>query len=266
MVFLPKKRNNIVYGPWKSRRIGYSLGINLNPSIYKTCNFDCVYCEFGETVNKPSSISIDWLNSDYIENVLEIRLERLKKRDWKLDSITFSGNGEPTLHPEIRNLVFETKKLRDKYYPEVPLSILTNSSLIGSKKIFETLKEFDYIFAKLDVGSQKSFRYINRPVFSMKLNKIVKNLCKLQKYTGKVILQTLIFKSSKSDKIDNSNPEESNNLIEKINLISPLCVYVYTVNRYTSEHYVAPANYSLLKSIVCTINTKMGKKSSKVIT
>ena len=73
MVFLPKKTNNIVYGPWKSRRLGYSLGINLNPSIYKTCNFDCVYCEFGETVNKPSSISLDWVISDHIENVLEER-------------------------------------------------------------------------------------------------------------------------------------------------------------------------------------------------
>ena len=212
--------NNIVYGPWKSRRLGYSLGINLNPSIYKTCNFDCVYCEFGETVNKPSSISLNWLNSDHIKNVLQGRLERLKNRDWKLDSITFSGNGEPTLHPEIKSLVIKTKKLRDKYYPEVPLSILTNSSLIGSKKIFDALKEFDYIYAKLDVGSQKSFRYINRPDVRMELKKIVENLHKLQKRTGKVILQTLIFKSSKSDEIDNSNPEETNNLVEKINLIS----------------------------------------------
>ncbi len=109
----PSLFHEIIYGPVKSRRLGNSLGINIIPTNEKICSFDCLYCECGWTQEFTSNNFID---SETFKNILEDHLKQLKDKNINLDSITFSGNGESTLHPEFLSIVKQTISLRDKYF------------------------------------------------------------------------------------------------------------------------------------------------------
>ena len=113
MKLLPLEEG-IIYGPLLSRRLGRSLGINLLPTKYKICSFDCLYCNYGytdlQTLNPPRQ---DFPTTDAVLTAIK---QALQKED-KLDYLTFSGNGEPTLHPEFTTIAAQTKELRDKWHP-----------------------------------------------------------------------------------------------------------------------------------------------------
>ena len=128
---------SLVFGPISSRRLGKSLGINLMPEIGKICSFDCIYCECGWNPEKKNVSRLP--KKEVFEKVLEEKLKELAGTENEPDSITFSGNGEPTLHPDFAEIIDITIRLRDLYAPEAKISVLTNGTMLHKKEIFDAL-------------------------------------------------------------------------------------------------------------------------------
>lgn len=258
--------NVMVYGPVRSRRLGYSLGINVNLGMVKICTFDCAYCQYGPTLDLVSSPDefVDWPDEETLLEEVDKWLQRLSAMNQRLDSITFSGFGEPTLYPRLKEAILDVNKLRNKYYSGVEVDILTNASLIKNKETFEALKEIDSVVAKLDAGRQETFEDVNRPAAAVSsLDEVVESLRRLQHETGKVKLQTLIFKSADPESRDNSSPEEIKLIAEKARVINPVEIQVYTVSRYPSDAFVTPIDEHSLREVTYAINRIMGKECAK---
>jgi wyosine [tRNA(Phe)-imidazoG37] synthetase (radical SAM superfamily) len=234
--------------------------------MVKICTFDCAYCQYGPTIDLISSSDefVDWPDEDLLLEEVDKWLQRLSVLNQRLDSITFSGFGEPTLYPKLKEAIFGIKKLRDKYYPGVEVDILTNASLIKNREIFEALREIDSVIAKLDAGSQETFEDVNRPAAAVSsLDDLVENLRRLQDETGKVKLQTLIFKSTDPENRDNSSPEEIRSIAEKARVINPVEMQIYTVSRYPSDAFVTPIDDQSLNEVTSAINRILGKECAK---
>ena len=120
---------DIVFGPIRSRRLGSSLGVNILPAHGKMCNFDCVYCECGW--NKDGVEDKVYPRYADVAAALETRLSELSEQGVPVDSITFSGNGEPTMNPDFAQIVDATLRLRDRFYPQAKVSVLSNATMIG---------------------------------------------------------------------------------------------------------------------------------------
>ena len=116
--------SEIVFGPVHSRRLGTSLGINLLPYDGKLCSFDCIYCECG--LNKDFRTKTKLPNRENVRLALSDKLNSLKTEGIELDVITFAGNGEPTMHPDFHTIIDDTIELRDRYYPNSKISVLSN--------------------------------------------------------------------------------------------------------------------------------------------
>jgi wyosine [tRNA(Phe)-imidazoG37] synthetase (radical SAM superfamily) len=167
-----------------------------------------------------------------IAEALETRLIQLQAKNDVPDSITFAGNGEPTIHPGFPEIIDDTIKLRDKYFPDSEITVLSNSSMLHKKEVFDALIRVDNNILKLDAGSEVTFRLINRPRSSqLTLEKIVANL---QKFRQKVIIQTLFVRGEVDGvTVDNTTPEEINLWIGHIDRIRPRYVMLYPIERET---------------------------------
>ena len=150
--------DSIVYGPIRSRRLGVSLGVNLMPTTAKLCTFDCVYCECGwnQPVSHPQLPT-----REQVRDALEYQLSTL---DVQPDVITFSGNGEPTLHPDFLGIIQDTCALRDQYCPNAKVSVLSNSTQLGRKDVVEALLLCDNRILKLDSAIDTTMQLIDKPV------------------------------------------------------------------------------------------------------
>ncbi len=221
--------HEIIFGPVRSRRLGHSLGINLLPLKKKFCSFNCIYCECGWT---PEDDGKNTLPKRWeIAEMLEQKLIELKENDLPTDSITFAGNGEPTIHPEFDLIVKDTIALRDKYFPKAVTTVLSNSSMIHQSNIFEALKLVDKNVLKLDAGSQQQFERINLPHKKLQIKDIVENLTKFE---GNLIIQTLFLRGSHNGQIiDNTTEEELTLWLEHLKKIRPQSVMIYPIARKT---------------------------------
>ena len=139
----------MVYGPVRSRRLGVSLGLNLLPPRSKLCNFDCPYCECGFNTDKAPDAR--WPSPDEVGHALRRTLERLPG-DAAPQWITFSGNGEPTLHPRFAVVVDRVLAARDELAPGARVGVLSNGVLAGMPAIRAALLRLDGRFLKLDPG------------------------------------------------------------------------------------------------------------------
>ena len=187
---LPLQKGNI-YGPVKSRRLGSSLGLNLLPRSYKLCSFNCIYCQYG--LNPPQSPDMVSALYDELPTVSAIKkaiLAALASLREKIDYITFSGNGEPTLHPDFPAIVEVVRDIRDRYASHVKLAILSNSTTINKPEMVEALMQLDTPIMKLDAGSEKLYKRINRPAGGVDFNKIVEGLIEFNH--PNLIIQALI--------------------------------------------------------------------------
>lgn len=166
----------MIYGPVDSRRLGRSLGINLLPTGYKLCAFDCIYCQYGRT--KVLTTKAEKGRFPVVEVVLR-KVEEALRQVPDLNYVTFSGNGEPTLHPRFDELVEGVVHLRDKLRPEVKTAILSNSALAWKEEIREALAKLDLRIMKLDAGDPFAWRAINRPAPSLDFETVVAGLKEL---------------------------------------------------------------------------------------
>jgi wyosine [tRNA(Phe)-imidazoG37] synthetase (radical SAM superfamily) len=219
-----------IFGPVHSRRLGISLGINLLPTYYKYCTFNCVYCECGWTEASPAERA-DFLPAATILELLEVRLKELQAEGITPHSFTLAGNGEPTVHPEFEAIVDGTIILRNKYFPQARLSVLSNASMTNLPSVMDSLKKLDNNIQKLDAGTEEMYQRINQPKIPLTLREIVDNL---KKFNGKVTIQTLFLRGDLNGiPIDNTSPEEVGAWLELIKEIKPKRVMLYSIERKT---------------------------------
>ena len=155
-------RETLVFGPIHSRRLGSSLGINLLPERGKLCNFDCIYCECGWNADGLGDRRLP--TAEELREALRAKLTACREAGTPIDSITFSGDGEPTLNPEFPEMVDITLALRDVFFPAAKVSILSNATRIGREAVFEALRKVDNPILKIDAATTELVRRINRPV------------------------------------------------------------------------------------------------------
>lgn len=243
----------IIYGPVRSRRLGLSLGINLLPTGYKLCSFNCLYCQYGwtsrPTLNPTREIK-DLPRPKEVFAALERSLDQIVSQKSRLDSITFSGNGEPTLHPDLAEIVEGAKSLRDQILPQVKLAILSNSSTVGRREVRAALEMLDLRVMKLDAGSEELVRQLNHPVAPFYLGEIVSGLKQLRD----VILQSLFIQG----RVTNADPDSVELWLEKVREIQPVLVQVYTLDRFPPETRIWKVNPVTLQWITRQVHWRAG--------
>lgn len=172
-----------IFGPVPSRRLGFSLGIDIIP--FKTCTLDCVYCQLGRTTNKTVQRK-EYVASD---NILR-EIEEVLKQEKKIDYITFSGSGEPALNSKIGKMIAQLKRLTS-----IPIAILTNGTLLSQPEVEEELMKADLVIPSLDAVSKEIFEKINRPHPSLRINKVISGLDIFScEFKGKVWLEIMVVK------------------------------------------------------------------------
>ena len=227
--------HSTVFGPIHSRRLGTSLGINLLPDDGKVCTFDCVYCEAGYNAQGTGTTGLP--DTERVHRDLEAKLREMKEKGETLDVITFSGNGEPTLHPHFEEVVGIVNSLRDKYFPDAKTSVLTNSTRIFNPKVAEALRLVDNNILKLDSAIDPTMRLIDNPVEdSFNVQRLVEAL---KQFAGQGIIQTMFLRGEHNGRrIDNTTPEEVDALIEAYKAIRPKSVMIYSIDRSTPEEHL----------------------------
>ena len=251
--------DRIIFGPVKSRRLGVSLGINLLPATRKMCNFNCIYCECGWTTDKTADKSA-LPKRDEIYRALERKLSEMKSKKSAPDVITFAGNGEPTLHPDFPAIVDDTIELRNRYFPEARIAVLSNSTTITIPSVKEALLKVDQNILKLDSGFDLTVRVHNQPRVNVKVAELIGNL---RKFNGQLIIQTLFLRGTHNGKsIDNTSKSEIEAWLKAVEMIKPYEVMIYTISRDTPEgSMLEKVPLSELKRIAGMVN-KLGIKTS----
>lgn len=222
--------DDIIFGPVKSRRFGVSLGINLLPSGYKFCTFNCIYCECGWTF-KNNSKNQPLPKRKEIFARLDERLKTMKIDSQTPDNITFAGNGEPTIHPEFAGIIGDVVGLRNQYFPRTEITVLSNATMLQKKSVFEALKKVDNNVLKLDTAVQETFMKLNQPYAGLSLSTIIDNI---KKYKGGQIIQTLFIRGTfNGNFIDNTTENELAAWLDVLKEIVPRYVMVYPIARDT---------------------------------
>jgi len=238
--------NEIVFGPVKSRRLGVSLGINLLPTHYKYCTYNCIYCECGWN-QKPSVEDIRLPGRREVYDALEARLADLKVAGPVPDAITFAGNGEPTIHPEFDSIIEDTRQLRDKWFPDSAIGVLSNASMLHRPKVLEALQNVDMNILKLDAGTDAMFRLINQPPAHLSLDKLLDQFKLLD---GNLIIQSIFFRGKyNGQSIDNTTPVELNAWVDNLLAVKPQYVMVYTIDRETPARELEKVSFDELLAI-----------------
>lgn len=237
---------DIVFGPIKSRRLGTSLGVNVLPTTKKICNFNCVYCECGW--NEDNSVTDKKLHSRaIIREALAKSLKEIKEEGIELNSITFAGNGEPTIHPEFSEIVDDVIEFRNQYHPDAKITVLTNSTNLNKPTVFDALLKIDNPILKLDAGSNEMFKSINRiNTTSTSFQEILSNL---KRFGEKGVIQTLLLRGKHNNEIiDNTSDEEFNLYLEHLQKINPRYVMLYAIDRETPEQNLEKLSLEELES------------------
>ena len=216
-------RETTVFGPIFSRRLGSSLGINLLPQKGKLCNFDCIYCECGWNADGRDDRVLP--TAEDVRKALKDKLEACRAAGTPIDSITFSGDGEPTLNPAFAAIVDLTLSLRDRYYPDAKVSVLSNATQAWREDVFEALRKVDNPILKLDAPTDEGVALVNRPSGRYHVEDVVRTL---ERFEGDFVLQTMFLKGdgfATEDWVDG--------WMDLVRRLKPREVMVYTLDRET---------------------------------
>lgn len=240
-----------IFGPVPSRRLGRSLGIDLVP--YKTCTFDCVYCELGPT----TCLTKERKPFRPVEEICGELDERLRQLRGGVDYITLAGSGEPTLNADIGVLIHRIKQISD-----VPLALLTNSSLLYDPSVRREILGLDLIVPSLDAVSDDAFRRINRPIDGMEIGTIVDGLIRLrEEFLGDIWLEVLVCQDF------NDSQEELSLIKGAAEKIRPEKIQVNTVYRPPAVEEVRAVSETRLKEIESLLgpNARMVSKANLIV-
>ena len=251
-------REETVFGPIRSRRLGSSLGINLLPTRGKICNFDCIYCECGWNADGRDDTVLP--TAAQVLSALEDKLLALMLDGTPVDSITFSGDGEPTLNPEFPRIIDDTLKLRDAYYPSAKVSVLSNATRVHIPEVFEALRKVDNPIMKIDAPTDGLAALINRPAPGYSVSRTVEAL---RRFNGDFILQTMFLKARKRTLdgpapaeywFDSGSPEVLEPWMDIVRTLRPRQVQVYSIDRPTPsqdlERYTVEQMHALVAPLL----------------
>jgi len=214
--------------------------MNLLPTKAKLCTFDCVYCECGFNTVVPHPVLP---TREEVAVALESKLQQLQTEGVTPDVITFSGNGEPTLHPDFRGVIEDTCRLRDRYCPSAKVSVLTNSTQLVREDVVEALMQCDNRILKLDSAITSTMRLIDQPVNPELTSERIIQL--LSRFDGHFTLQTCFLRGEVRNpnparrdsyllgRIDNTTPEELQAWYEAVHRLQPEHIMIYVIDRAT---------------------------------
>lgn len=234
-----------IFGPVHSRRLGISLGINLLPADGKVCTFDCIYCECG--FNKDFRARKPMPTRQEVYLALQEQLQKMKSEGQQPDVLTFAGNGEPTIHPDFPAIIDDTRTLRDRYFPQARISVLSNATRILKPEVFEALKKVDNNILKLDTVDPEYIQRVDRPTGPYDLTALI---AQMKAFDGKVIIQTMFMTGSmEGQDVDNTTDYYVEPWLQTIKEIAPAMVMIYTIDRETPDHDLAKATAAQLDRI-----------------
>jgi len=237
-------REDTVFGPIFSRRLGSSLGINLLPREGKLCNFDCIYCECGWNRDGRGDRSIP--SADDVRAALESKLLACRDAGTPIDSITFSGDGEPTLNPHFAAIVDDTLALRDKFYPAAKVSVLTNATKIWREDVFQALRKVDNPILKLDAPRTELVKMINNPAGDYEVSQVVEDM---KRFEGDFVMQTMFLKAPTF-----CSGDWAAEWMDIVRQLKPREIMVYTIDRPVPmaglEKYTAEEMRSLVQPLI----------------
>ncbi len=223
--------NANIIGPIHSRRLGISLGVNLLPKNGKICSFDCLYCECGWNDDHRGGHFPDAIE---VMNELEEKLQSMHQKGEALDVITFAGNGEPTLHPSFDVVIDKTIALRDRYYPQAKVSVLSNATQIANPKVHAALLKVDNNILKIDGAFDATIHLIDQPVNKSYTVRQVVDAMKT--FKGQLIVQTMFVRGEHNGiKVDNTTSEEVAAWQDLMREIKPHQIMAYSLDRPTPE-------------------------------
>jgi wyosine [tRNA(Phe)-imidazoG37] synthetase (radical SAM superfamily) len=227
------KKPKYVFGPVPSRRLGRSLGVDLVP--YKTCTFDCIYCDLGRTTYK-TTFRKSYVSTEEVQRELELTLLGLDK---KPDYITLSGSGEPTLNQNMGEIIHSIKRVTS-----IPLAVLTNGSLLFIEDVRKDLMEADVVLPSLDAVNPLTFECVNRPHLSLKIDEVISGLIQFcNQYRGQIWLE-IVFCRGFNDEV-----QEISKLKEVIERIQPNRIQLNTPVRPPAEDFAYPLTLKRLEEI-----------------
>ncbi len=238
--------HSTIFGPIHSRRLGTSLGVNLSPADGKVCSFDCLYCEAGFNAQGPGKAGLP--PREEVRRLLDEKLAQMKANGEQLDVITFSGNGEPTMHPDFEGIISDTIELRDKYFPDVKISVLCNSTRLDRDDVVRALRRVDNNILKLDSALTPTLRLIDRPVnpaFTAE-----KAIDEIAQFPGQCTVQTMLVTGMHDGRIvDNTTEAEIEALLEAYKRIKPRDVMIYSIDRKTPEEQLRKVSHEVLEQV-----------------
>jgi len=224
-----------IFGPVPSRRLGRSLGVDLVP--FKTCTYDCIYCQLGQTTNKTVERR-EWVPLD------DVLAELKDKLSAKPDYITLSGSGEPTLYSRLDELIAGIRSMTD-----TPVAVLTNGSLLWQEDVRRQLMDAHLVVPSLDAGQESMFQAVNRPHESISFEQMLEGLIAFrQQYQGQYWLE--VFLLSGHTAIEG----EAQKIIDCVGQIKPDRVQLNTATRPTVEDYAKMVNHKRMMELAGRFN------------
>ncbi len=195
--------DKVIFGPITSRRLGQSLGINLLPVNHKLCNFNCIYCECG--LNEKASGVMP--QREEVTASLKKVLTDTVSNGGTIDTITFAGNGEPTLHPEFNGIIDDTYDLRNEFVPKAKIALLTNATRLQNSDVVKAFAKIDQNICKIDSVLPQTVELLNCPVGEYNIQSVIESLKNLT--LNKPIIQTMFIKGCVNGRaIDNTSTRE----------------------------------------------------------
>ena len=226
----PESKKKHIFGPVPSRRLGRSLGVDLVP--YKTCSYDCVYCQIGRTTDITLKRA-EWVSADAILEELALRL------DSKPDYVTLSGSGEPTLYSRLGELIRRIKRITD-----IPVAVLTNGSLLWRVDVRRDLREADLVVPSLDAGRAETFARVNRPPPGLSYDFMLAGLVAFRDvFQGQYWLEVLLVQGV------NDSDEEIRAIADAAKRIRPDRVQLNTVTRPPAEGSMRPVTKQRIEEL-----------------
>jgi wyosine [tRNA(Phe)-imidazoG37] synthetase (radical SAM superfamily) len=236
--------NSILYGPVQSRRLGRSLGINILPFGVKVCSFNCNYCQLGWTFDVTDEGALDkydWPSAESIASAVEERLAAMKKAGESLDCATFSGNGEPTLHPDFDGVVTEVLAARDRAWPGLTVDILSNGANNDNPRVVGGLNLLDERYMKLDAGTDETFLEMNSPVIPIGIWDIIEGLKRLKD----CVIQSMFTRGRR----DNTGEAAVRMWCNAVSQVAPKKIQIYTIARAPADARIEAVDRDTLEGI-----------------
>lgn len=241
-------QDSVVYGPIRSRRFGSSLGINVLPTDRKVCSSNCVYCQYGWTRSGGSGQRLR--RAPELLEAVAAAFQRHVEEGTVVDCVTLAGNGEPTVHPDLPELVTGLKRLRDRYFAGVPVGILSDATQLTRPRVREALAQLDLRCLKFDAADEETWRGINKPLTAVTFEAMLEAL----RQTPEIVLQSLFLQGS----YDNTQEPHLRTWIEAVGRIKPLAVQVYTVDRPTAASGITAVPQHTLLEIARRLSSSTG--------